>query len=77
MQGDFFSQGVAQLNLFDDNAPWKNSGRLMEVLDLLNAKDGRGTLYFAGQGIQPQWQMRREMLSPRYTTRYSDLLVVM
>lgn len=76
MLGDFFSQGVAQLNLFDDNAPRKNSARLMEVLDLLNAKDGRGTLYFAGQGIQPQWQMRREMLSPRYTTRYSDLLVV-
>ncbi|MBJ3590221.1 Y-family DNA polymerase [Salmonella enterica subsp. enterica serovar Saintpaul] len=76
MLGDFFSQGVAQLNLFDDNAPRKNSARLMEVLDQLNAKDGRGTLYFAGQGIQPQWQMKREMLSLRYTTRYSDLLVV-
>ncbi|MDF3734838.1 DUF4113 domain-containing protein, partial [Enterobacter hormaechei] len=23
-----------------------------------------------------QWQMKREMLSPRYTTRYSDLLRV-
>ncbi|MDY7251271.1 DUF4113 domain-containing protein, partial [Enterobacter hormaechei] len=22
------------------------------------------------------WQMKREMLSPRYTTRFSDLLVV-
>ncbi|MDA8481267.1 Y-family DNA polymerase [Citrobacter sp. Awk 4] len=76
MLGDFFSQGVAQLNLFDDNAPRKNSARLMEVLDQLNSKDGRGTLYFVGQGIQPQWQMKREMLSPRYTTRYTDLLVV-
>ncbi|WP_312626780.1 Y-family DNA polymerase [Scandinavium sp.] len=76
MLGDFFSQGVAQLNLFDDNAPKPNSNKLMEVLDHLNAKDGRGTLYFAGQGIQQQWQMKREMLSPRYTTRYSDLLVV-
>ncbi|WET42521.1 Y-family DNA polymerase [Citrobacter enshiensis] len=76
MLGDFFSQGVAQLNLFDDNAPRQGSEKLMEVLDQLNAQDGRGTLYFAGQGIQPQWQMKREMLSPRYTTRYSDLLVV-
>ncbi|HCJ7432660.1 DNA polymerase V subunit UmuC [Citrobacter freundii] len=76
MLGNFFSQGIAQLNLFDDSVPRKNSARLMEVLDLLNAKDGRGTLYFAGQGIQPKWQMKREMLSPRYTTRYSDLLVV-
>ncbi|EPY7203679.1 Y-family DNA polymerase [Klebsiella quasipneumoniae] len=76
MLGDFYSQGVAQLNLFDDNAPRQNSEKLMEVLDHLNAKDGRGTLYFAGQGIQTAWQMKREMLSPRYTTRYSDLLCV-
>ncbi|MBZ7683998.1 Y-family DNA polymerase [Klebsiella oxytoca] len=76
MLGDFYSQGVAQLNLFDDNAPRKNSEALMEVLDHLNAKNGRGALYFAGQGIQAAWQMKREMLSPRYTTRYSDLLKV-
>ncbi|HFI5644065.1 TPA: Y-family DNA polymerase [Raoultella planticola] len=76
MLGDFYSQGVAQLNLFDDNAPRKNGEKLMEVLDQLNAKNGRGALYFAGQGIQTAWQMKREMLSPRYTTRYSDLLHV-
>ncbi|MEB6027062.1 Y-family DNA polymerase [Klebsiella quasipneumoniae] len=76
MLGDFYSQGVAQLNLFDDNAPRKNSEKLMEVLDHLNAKDGKGTLYFAGQGIQTAWQMKREMLSPRYTTRFFDLLKV-
>lgn len=76
MLGDFYSQGVAQLNLFDDNAPRQNSEKLMEVLDHLNAKNGRGALYFAGQGIQTAWQMKREMLSPRYTTRYSDLLRV-
>ncbi|MFH3100951.1 Y-family DNA polymerase [Citrobacter freundii] len=76
MLGDFFSQGIAQLNLFDDNVPRRGSEKLMEVLDHLNAKEGRGALYFAGQGIQQQWAMKREMLSPRYTTRYSDLLVV-
>ncbi|HHT7414901.1 TPA: Y-family DNA polymerase [Raoultella ornithinolytica] len=76
MLGDFYSQGVAQLNLFDDNAPRQNSEKLMEVLDHLNAKNGRGALYFAGQGIQTDWQMKRDMLSPRYTTRYSDLLFV-
>ena len=76
MLGDFYSQGVAQLNLFDENAPRHNSQKLMEVLDRLNAKEGSETLYFAGQGIQPQWRMKREMLSPRYTTRYADLLTV-
>ncbi|WP_421550935.1 Y-family DNA polymerase [Kluyvera intermedia] len=76
MLGDFYSQGVAQLNLFDDCAPQKNSEKLMEALDRLNARDGKGTLYFAGQGIETSWQMKREMLSPRYTTRFSDLLQV-
>lgn len=76
MLGDFFSQGVAQLNLFDSNAPCADSEQLMTLIDQLNAKNGRGTLYFAGQGIPQQWQMKREMLSPRYTTRYSDLLNV-
>ncbi|QKN81755.1 Y-family DNA polymerase [Scandinavium goeteborgense] len=76
MLSDFYSQGVAQLNLFDENAPRHNSQPLMDILDRLNMKEGRGTLYFAGQGIRQQWQMKRDMLSPRYTTRYADLLMV-
>ncbi|MCQ8811849.1 DUF4113 domain-containing protein, partial [Escherichia coli] len=65
-----------QLNLFDDNAPRPGSEQLMAVMDTLNPKEGRGTLYFAGQGIQQQLQMKRAMLSPRYTTRSYDLLRV-
>lgn len=76
MLGDFFSQGVAQLNLFDENPPRLNSEALMQAIDEINKKRGKGTLYFAGQGIQQPWQMKRAMLSPRYTTRFSDLQVV-
>lgn len=76
MLGDFYSQGIAQLDLFDENAPRHKSTQLMDTLDRINTKVGKGTLYFAGQGIQQEWQMKREMLSPRYTTRYSDLLRV-
>lgn len=75
MLGDFYSQGVAQLNLFDELAPRHNSARLMQVLDQLNAKNGRGRSILPAR-IQQQWQMKREMLSPRYTTRYGDLLRV-
>jgi len=75
MLGDFFSQGVAQLNLFDDNAPRADSDALMTLMDTLN-KQGRGTLYFAGQGVQQSWQMKREMLSPRYTTRLAEVPIV-
>lgn len=76
MLGDFFSQGVAQLDLFDDSTPRVGSEALMATLDGINHRSGRGTLYFAGQGIRQSWQMKREMLSPRYTTRMSDILRV-
>lgn len=63
--GGFFSQGVVQLNLFDDNAPRAGSEKLMEVLDHLNAKEGRGILISLGEGIQQQLAMKRDMRSSR------------
>lgn len=74
MLSDFFSQGVAQLNLFDEHPPRPDSQALMQTIDKLNVS-GRGTIWFAGQGIQKSWAMKREMLSPAYTTRYADLPV--
>jgi DNA polymerase V len=75
MLGDFYSQGVAQLGLFDECRPRSNSDQLMAVLDGIN-HSGKGKLWFAGQGIQKSWEMKREMLSPAYTTRFSDLMRV-
>ena len=74
MLGDFFSQGVSQLNLFDEYRPQPNSEALMRVLDGLN-QSGKANLFFAGQGIEKSWAMKREMLSPAYTTRFADLPV--
>jgi len=75
MLGDFFSQGVSQLNLFDEYRPQPNSEALMRVVDGLN-QSGKASLFFAGQGIEKSWAMKREMLSPAYTTRFSDLPLV-
>ncbi|QGF27460.1 translesion error-prone DNA polymerase V subunit UmuC [Pantoea eucalypti] len=74
MLGDFFSQGVSQLNLFDEYRPQPNSEALMRVIDGLN-QSGKANLFFAGQGIERSWTMKREMLSPAYTTRFADLPV--
>ena len=75
MLGDFYSQGVSQLNLFDEYRPQPNSEALMRVVDGLN-QSGKANLFFAGQGIEKSWAMKREMLSPAYTTRFADLPVV-
>jgi len=48
-----------------------NSEALMRVLDGLN-QSGKVNLFFAGQGIEKSWAMKREMLSPAYTTRFAD-----
>ncbi|WNN45288.1 MULTISPECIES: translesion error-prone DNA polymerase V subunit UmuC [Winslowiella] len=74
MLGDFFSQGIAQLNLFDEYRPRMGSEALMGVIDELN-QSGKGKVWFAGQGINKSWAMKREMLSPAYTTRFADLPV--
>lgn len=76
MLGDFYDHGISQLNLFDEFNPKPNSEALMKVLDEINNK-GRSKVWFAGQGIKRDWQMKRNMLSPAYTTRFSELPIVM
>ncbi len=74
MLGDFSSGALAQLTLFDERPPRPQSAELMSVLDKVNGS-GLGKLWFAGQGTQQDWQMKREMLSPAWTTRWSDIPV--
>ncbi|EAS1904510.1 Y-family DNA polymerase [Salmonella enterica] len=74
MLNDFTPTGVSQLNLFDEVQPRERSDLLMKVLDGIN-HSGLGKVWFAGRGIAPEWQMKREMLSPAYTTRWTDLSV--
>ncbi len=74
MLGDFSSGSSAQLALFDDAPPRQSSAELMAVLDKVN-NSGLGKLWFAGQGTAPEWQMKREMLSPAWTTRWTDIPV--
>ena len=46
---------------------------LMRAWDRVNQRFGRDTMQLAGQGLKPRWQMRREMLSPRFTTCWEEL----
>lgn len=74
MLTDFTPTGVSQLNLFDDTQPRSNSSQLMRIVDGIN-QSGLGKVWFAGRGIAPEWQMKRELLSPAYTTRWAELPV--
>lgn len=74
MLNDFTSSGVSQLQLFDERPPRPHSAELMKVLDGIN-HSGKGHVWFAGRGIAPAWQMKRDLLSPAYTTRWKDIPV--
>ncbi|CRY84144.1 translesion error-prone DNA polymerase V subunit UmuC [Yersinia intermedia] len=71
MLGDF-SGREAQLNLFDESSPRGGSDALMGLLDRINL-EGKSQIFFAGQGINPVFKMKREMLSPEYTTNWNDI----
>jgi DNA polymerase V len=64
-----------QTHLFDHHDR-ERSQRLMAALDTINTQWGRGTIRYAAVGVQPRWRMRCARRSPRYTTRWQELVVV-
>lgn len=54
----------------------ERSAKLMQALDAVNGRYGRGTLRPSGVAAKPAWGMRRERLSPRYTTEIDELMEV-
>lgn len=62
-------------NLFDFED--EKGERLSAVLDKINRRYGRGTISFSAVWRDSDdWKMRRQMRSPSYTTRFSDVLRV-
>ncbi|MDQ0127217.1 DNA polymerase V [Pseudomonas lini] len=59
-------------DLFATSQPAEAS-RVMAVLDEINGRWGRGTVRAASVPINPDWGMRREMMSQSYTTRLDQL----
>jgi DNA polymerase V len=69
-----------QTDLFAPNPKYSGntkSDALMLVMDQMNQKMGKGSLQLANSGLQQQkWKMNRNLMSPRCTTRWGELLTV-
>ncbi|HHC6573596.1 TPA: DUF4113 domain-containing protein, partial [Vibrio parahaemolyticus] len=50
-----------------------SNDKLMKVFDGLNNRYGADTLFVCSQGIEQKWSMRREKLTPQYTTNWLDI----
>lgn len=59
-----------QADLFNANP---NNPKLMKVYDALNHRYGSDTVFLGAQGIEQKWGMRRDRLTPQYTTKWRDL----
>lgn len=76
MMGGLSSCRAVQGDLFAASGQDGRMGRLAREVDRLNARWGRDTVRYAATGARREWEMRRSLGSPRYTTRWSDLPVV-
>ena len=73
-----------QQDMFDTSSMHDKSVRLMQTIDTINQKMGRATIKLASEGMQKNkggkinqpWRMKQEMMSPRYTTCWDELLEV-
>ena len=60
--------------LFDINKIQSNS--IMKTIDKINYRYGSSAIKLASEGIKKNWPMKRESVSPRYTTRFDELIEV-
>ncbi|MBY0544488.1 MAG: Y-family DNA polymerase [Gammaproteobacteria bacterium] len=60
---------------FDLFTPSPNRDVLMSVLDAINTKFQKNTLFYAAEGIKKDWQMKRERKSPHYTSSWTELAI--
>jgi hypothetical protein len=64
-----------QAHLFDRQGR-ERSTKLIAAIDVSNRQWGTGTVRYAAMGLSPDWKMRCTRCSPRYTTRWEELVVV-
>ena len=65
-----------QTNLFVPELNHLRSATLMQTMDAINKRMGNNTVHVAACGHQPRFKLKSQWRSPRYTTRWDELLVV-
>jgi DNA polymerase V len=71
---DIQPEDLCQLNIFENSNPRHKA--LMAALDAINENLGVVKVKLASQDAGRTWKMRQEKLSPRYTTRLTDIISV-
>lgn len=70
---DLIDEKVVQKDFFFQGYPYPAA--LMKAIDRINANYGQNTLIFGATGIKRSWQQVPMIRSPRYSTRFSELVL--
>ena len=65
-----------QMHLFKSTNQHLKNNKLMKAMDSINKSNGNNTVYFASCNQQQSWSRKAEWESPKYTTRWEDLLTI-
>ena len=62
-----------------DSVPSHGHARLMQALDRIEQRHGRGAVHLASaslkRAVPPVWQMKQGRRTPGYTTHWNDLAI--
>lgn len=67
---ELISEQFQQNDLFNKSP---DNQKLMQCLDTINNRYGKGMLSLASSKLNDRWHMNRDFLSPQYTTRWRDI----
>lgn len=75
MLSELVGKECLQLDLFNQHSDETllKKEKFITILDRINACYGSHTIKLAAEGCKKSWKMRSDMLSPSYTTRWTDL----
>lgn len=73
---DLIDKDIEQFDFF--NAPQSSdekqrSDKLMSTIDTINKKMGRGTVQIGAIRVNAAWEIKRDLLSQRFTTRWDEI----
>lgn len=76
MLSELTSRQHQQADLFAPALTTADHNPLMETLDSINRKMGKGVVRYGSEGFRGNWQMKQNRKSPNYTTQWRELAVV-
>lgn len=71
---DLIDNKLEQRSLLTNIEIEKKTSELMKILDQINSKNGKDTIFFASEGIARNWKMRACKKSPNYMSDWQQLI---